>query len=119
VCSTAADVMSDWNGRQVIEVGLPTGGSEDCSFASVPGPEVPSGMTDIPAAAKRVCRSATWPAAAGYLSVLVGPDEIKLLVGGEDHGGLTARQAADALSGWPVLLDCIGYRRSLRLGDVL
>jgi hypothetical protein len=68
------------------------------------------GQVDIPAAAKRVCCSATeivrliiekqlnWvgrlAGVDGYLSVMVDLEEIRGLVRGDDHGGLTPYQVA-------------------------
>ncbi|WP_374312872.1 TniQ family protein [Dongia sp.] len=67
----------------------------------------------IPTAAKRACCSAgeivkliqgerlAWkgrlPGVEGYLSVLVDYDEVRRLVKGEDHGGVTLRQAEKLL----------------------
>ena len=72
-----------------------------------------AGQVDIPAAAKRACCSAAeivrfvldkklkWvgrqAGVEGYLSVLVDLEEIRGLVRGEDHGGLTPYQVACTL----------------------
>jgi hypothetical protein len=72
-----------------------------------------AGQVDIPAAAKRAnCKAAEivrlildkklkWvgrlSGVDGYLSVLVEPEEIRGLVRGDDHGGLTPYQVAGAL----------------------
>jgi hypothetical protein len=68
------------------------------------------GQADIPAAAKRACCSATeivrfivdkklrWVGrlgdVEGYLSVLVDLEELRELVRGDDHGGLTPYQVS-------------------------
>ncbi|TXH35600.1 MAG: hypothetical protein E6Q98_15000 [Rhodospirillaceae bacterium] len=83
-------------------------------------PEVSDGLMPIPAAAKRACCSAgeivrlilggrlmrrsILAGERGYMALLVDPEEVKPLIRGEDHGGVSLQKAEKQLGVSPPVL---------------